>query len=65
MEEKKEQAGELKERIAALEAETQKSQQKLNNIEREIKDLKFRKHQLRLQLKQLYLRILKKEEHIL
>jgi len=35
------------------------------NLEREIKDLKFKKNQLRLQLKHLYMKILKNEDHIL
>lgn len=55
----------MKERLEELELDTQKSQTKLGALEREIKDLKFKKNQLRLQLKQLYLRILKNEEHIL
>lgn len=64
MEEKKEQINGLKENIEAFENENKKNSQKLNGLEREIKDLKFKKNQLRLQLKHLYLKILKNEEHI-
>jgi len=65
MDEKVEQERDKKNLIQKIQFETEKSQQKLNSLEREIKDAKFKKNQLRLQLKQLYLRILKSEEHIL
>jgi len=65
LDEKREQINDIKERIEDLQNETQKGQQKLTNLEREIKDLKFKKNQIRLQLKQLYVKILKNEETIL
>jgi len=65
LDEKKEQINDMKERIEDLHNETQKCQQKLSNVEREIKDLKFKKNQIRLQLKQLYVKILKNEETML
>ncbi len=65
MDEKAEQERDKRNLIQKIQFETDKSQQKLNSLEREIKDLKFKKNQLRLQLKQLYIKILKSEEHIL
>ena len=48
--------------MSNLQFDTDKSQQKLSSLEREIKDLKFKKNQIRIQLKHLYLKILKSEE---
>lgn len=65
MDEKKEQIRDLKEMIQNLESENAKSQQRAENFEREIKDLKFKKNQIKIQLKQQYFKMLKNEEHIL
>ena len=60
-----EQVKQQKNSIVKLEEENVKHQERMENFDREIKELKLNKSQIRIELKQLYQKMLTHEEYIM